>query len=1279
MRPFALLWRIGPLLCALAGMQPAALLGQEPPEWMARAFANQPAEVTVQVRSHAGGDVEFLVFATGERKQFDFPEIARRLWGCDWQSSGNIEHVVSGTCRHMLQTRGGVVDDRLSLAPLVLVLHGSGIERVTLAVYFHWRAQRPAVRTTQPWKQSGDGQDLQYNIVSDSFAEWPPPLEIRRVAPPPVGWLAVPLLFLLLAPAGIALFLKQHERPDAASHALLWMYWIQTGSWLFWLMVLPPGQIVLLLAWLPGDSLYLQMVAGSLAYCAPPLVACAIAFVILRARLVPEAEAVSIGQLLRRHLLPEVGLVLFVGFLVMGMAIDTQDWHMPVAAFSLGIPLGMGFFWLAKRRNHGGATLLESGGLRDRVMGMARSAGVQVNRVSVLRNWSRSEANAAAWRPGHQIFITDSLLAVLTKREADAMLAHEIGHFRDSPFRLPAKLCYAFAPLYIVCHLFLPDGSVWESFLAVVAFGLLLFGAWSMRKREFRADQWAAFLTQDPLAAIAGLGRLVKLRALPLDWGPLEGAILSHPSFRKRALSLARHCGIPGTQASAILENPDAVPNPTGAANEHYDLDMECAPSGLAFSRSKKLLHLGRCAMAFPALIVLLVFALASAAGLLPETGVWPHPGAAFLLGLPLVLWLASRIVIAAHRRFFTRTALEVSSRLPSPFEGELVALLPGEDLTPCEGFFAWDFGKLGVTGDLLVYFGERASFSVPRDAITAVDVVSRRVVFRSTYGVRIQTRDGAFIVSEATRGTSRRGATRLERQWHTWWMGEAEALPAVPLACELPPQVLPGRTADRGFGSSTRPVLVFVLLQFAAGGVLMAAVPDNGLNGWAILAGPFLYFLANFPRLIAQQRMPRPSAPAAPASPVGLAETAIPAPPIVDAPLAAPVPDARPSTRIGSSLADKMRAEEAIAFAAIELINRAEGAAGEDADHLLAQARQECDRLLAMNPRHLLGLKVLTRLLFEQAPRRRRVEADGLYAEAEAAYVLALAMDAGDCNLMASLGHTFLRRADLAASGEADRLLAQARRQCDKLLETDRGRLLGLQLLSQVLFTEAAHQSGVEADGLYAQAEEACAAALALTPRDTNLMLSLGHTQLRRALLDAGEKGAGHLGRAREAIEEALRIRPAFEHARVLWADVLGEQSKRAPGEATDRALAEARAVYEGAAPTTADPAKVQRGCAAILFAQGMRAAGEERVHLLREAKEKFLASETREPGTGAYRTACVCARLGEEEECLHWLTESREPGILVTRGEMADEPHFESVRQSDWFRGLLQDRARR
>jgi hypothetical protein len=49
----------------------------------------------------------------------------------------------------------------------------------------------------------------------------------------------------------------------------------------------------------------------------------------------------------------------------------------------------------------------------------------------------------------------------------------------------------------------------------------------------------------------------------------------------------------------------------------------------------------------------------------------------------------------------------------------------------------------------------------------------------------------------------------------------------------------------------------------------------------------------------------------------------------------------------------------------------------------------------------------------------------------------------------------------------------------------------------------------------------------------------------------------------------------------------------------------------------------------------------------------------------------------LGEVEECRHWLEESREPGILVTRGEMAEETHFGNVRQCDWFQGLVAEPA--
>jgi tetratricopeptide (TPR) repeat protein len=329
------------------------------------------------------------------------------------------------------------------------------------------------------------------------------------------------------------------------------------------------------------------------------------------------------------------------------------------------------------------------------------------------------------------------------------------------------------------------------------------------------------------------------------------------------------------------------------------------------------------------------------------------------------------------------------------------------------------------------------------------------------------------------------------------------------------------------------------------------------------------------------------------------------------------------------------------------------------------------------MNPRHLLGLTVLFRVLTAQAPRQPRAEADVLYAQAEAACASALVITPEDYNLMSCLGATLIQRAKLAAGVETDRLLAQARLECDKLLETKRGSLMGQQLLSYVPSAQAKRHSRAAADGIYAQAEEACASALAMAPEDckpnVDLMAILGHILLHRALLDPGEKGSGYLARAREVLEETLRIRPAFDDARILWAHVLGEQSKRAPGEETDRALAEARASFDVAAGTTTDPAMVLLGTAAILFAQSMRITGEERVRLLLEAKDKFLASETRQPRTGAYRAACVCARLGEVEECRRWLEESREPGILVTRGEMADETHFENVRQCDWFEGLV------
>jgi hypothetical protein len=75
----------------------------------------------------------------------------------------------------------------------------------------------------------------------------------------------------------------------------------------------------------------------------------------------------------------------------------------------------------------------------------------------------------------------------------------------------------------------------------------------------------------------------------------------------------------------------------------------------------------------------------------------------------------------------------------------------------------------------------------------------------------------------------------------------------------------------------------------------------------------------------------------------------------------------------------------------------------------------------------------------------------------------------------------------------------------------------------------------------------------------------------------------------------------------------VLAEQARRTPGEGTDRELAMARAVFDVAALNTNQPAQVMRGKAAILFAQAVRASGQERISLLREARSGWSKAASR------------------------------------------------------------------
>src|SRR5262249_17001299 len=105
--------------------------------------------------------------------------------------------------------------------------------------------------------------------------------------------------------------------------------------------------------------------------------------------------------------------------------------------------VGIGSFGLfahlrivAAREN---AEALTSGELRDRLFALAAAAKVRLRQVYVLPMRRARIANAFAVRRD-VVLVTDHLLENLSRREVDAVLAHEISHLRHGH---PQKLAFA--------------------------------------------------------------------------------------------------------------------------------------------------------------------------------------------------------------------------------------------------------------------------------------------------------------------------------------------------------------------------------------------------------------------------------------------------------------------------------------------------------------------------------------------------------------------------------------------------------------------------------------------------------------------------------------------------------------------------------------------------------------------------------------------------------------------------------------------------------------------
>jgi len=208
-------------------------------------------------------------------------------------------------------------------------------------------------------------------------------------------------------------------------------------------------------------------------------------------------------------------------------------------------------------------TPLPDGRLRDRLLALGEKTGFRSRTVLVM-DGSRRSRHSNAFFTGfgrfRRIVLFDTLLSQLEEPELEAVLAHEIGHYRlgHVPLTLLARAATLTAGLAVVGWLaalpwfaeafgFATPGVGPVFLLAIVFGGVISFWstpAWNLwsRRHEYQADRFAAEVIGEPGPLVGALRKLAQHNLSNLTPHPLySGFHYSHPTLveREQALSLS--------------------------------------------------------------------------------------------------------------------------------------------------------------------------------------------------------------------------------------------------------------------------------------------------------------------------------------------------------------------------------------------------------------------------------------------------------------------------------------------------------------------------------------------------------------------------------------------------------------------------------------------------------------------------------------------------------------------------------------------------------------------
>lgn len=210
-------------------------------------------------------------------------------------------------------------------------------------------------------------------------------------------------------------------------------------------------------------------------------------------------------------------------------------------------------------------TPLPQGGLRERLLNLAERTRFRAKSIQVMDGSKRSRhSNAFFTGFGRlrKIVLFDTLIQHLAEPELEAVLAHEIGHFKKKhiPKTLAVSALGSLAGFYLVSLLpqqawfyrsfgFEP-GSIVPALLlfgllsGVVTFWFSPLAHWWSRRYEYQADAFAARVMNEPRSLIGALRKLNEKNLGNLTPHPLySGFYYSHPTLLERERALERAAG----------------------------------------------------------------------------------------------------------------------------------------------------------------------------------------------------------------------------------------------------------------------------------------------------------------------------------------------------------------------------------------------------------------------------------------------------------------------------------------------------------------------------------------------------------------------------------------------------------------------------------------------------------------------------------------------------------------------------------------------------------------